>query len=118
MPCSPSPYSRSRWPVAMPGGNLRRDLALAADAARAAARLARLADDLAAAAAGRARAGDGEESLLEAQLARTRGTCVQTSGALPAAAPEPLQVSQVSSRGIWMEVSVPVNDSSNEISRS
>ena len=43
---------------------------------------------------------------------------VQVSGELPAAAPEPLQVSQVSSRGIWIAVSVPVNDSSNEISRS
>ena len=41
-----------------------------------------------------------------------------TSGALPAAAPEPRHVSQASSRGIWIVVSVPVKDSSNEISRS
>ena len=52
------------------GGNLRRDLALAADASGAAAGLARLADDLAGAAARRAGARDGQEALLEAQLAR------------------------------------------------
>src|SRR5436190_21810152 len=44
--------------------------------------------------------------------------CGHTSGALPAAAPEPEHVSHVSSRGIWIAVSVPVNDSSKEISRS
>ena len=41
---------------------------------------------------------------------------LQTSGELPAAAPEPLQVSQVSSRGIWIEVSVPVKDKVKEFS--
>ena len=51
------------------GGNLDRQLALAADAAGAAAALARLGDGLARAAAVRAGPRDGEESLLVAQLA-------------------------------------------------
>ena len=53
----------------MPAGNLDRQLALAADAPGAAARLTRLRDRLAGAAAVRARARDGEEALLVAQLA-------------------------------------------------
>ena len=36
----------------------------------------------------------------------------------PGAEPLPLHVSQLSCRGIWIEVSVPLADSSNEISRS
>ena len=99
------------------GRNLHRELALAADAARAAARLARLGDRLAGAAAVRARARDGQESLLLAELAGAPALA-QVSARVPAAAPEPLQVSQVSSRGIWIVVSVPVADSSNVISRS
>src|SRR6266850_1689958 len=43
---------------------------------------------------------------------------VQTVGDDPAAAPEPLHVSQFSCRGIWIAVSDPVAASSNEISRS
>src|SRR3954470_11443434 len=50
------------------GGNLRGDLALAADAAGAAARLAWLADHAAGAAAGGAGARHGEKALLEPQL--------------------------------------------------
>ena len=53
-----------------PGGNLHRQLALAADTSGAAARLARLGDRLAGAAARRARPRDGEEALLIAQLTR------------------------------------------------
>ncbi len=100
------------------GGNLDRELALAADAAGAAAGLARLGDRLAGAAAVRARPRDGEEALLVAQLAGAAALRAGLRRACPAAAPEPLQVSQVSSRGIWIDVSVPVADSSNEISRS
>src|SRR5450756_3250240 len=50
------------------GGDLRRDLALASDASRAAARLARFADPLAGAPAVRARTRDREEALLKAEL--------------------------------------------------
>ena len=58
--------------------NLHRDLPLARDASRAAARRARLRDDAAGAAALRTGPGDGEEALLGANLAvsaalRTRG---------------------------------------------
>ena len=51
-----------------PGGNLHRELAFPGYAARAAARLTRLGDGLAGAAAVRARARDGEEALLIAEL--------------------------------------------------
>ena len=100
-----------------PGGNLRGDLAIAPDASRAPARLARLADHAAGAAAVRAGARNGQESLLEAQLARALAVPAHFRGAAGSRA-EPLQVSHVSSRGIWIVVSLPVNDSSNEISRS
>ena len=100
------------------GGNLDRELALAADAARAAAGLARLGDRLAGAAAIRARPRDGQESLLVPQLAGALALAAGLRRCVPAAAPDPLHVSQVSSRGIWIVVSVPVADSSNEISRS
>src|SRR3954447_18485021 len=44
--------------------------------------------------------------------------CGQVLALDPGADPEPLQVSQVSCRGIWIVVSAPFADSSNEISRS
>jgi hypothetical protein len=44
--------------------------------------------------------------------------CGQVDGDEPAAAPEPLQVSQFSCRGIWTAVSEPCAASSKVISRS
>ena len=44
--------------------------------------------------------------------------CGHVVGDEPAAAPDPLHVSQLSLRGIWIVVSAPVADCSNEISRS
>ena len=101
----------------MPAGNLDRDLALARDAAGAAAGLARLGDDPAAAAALRAGPRDGEEALLEADLPWPRH-CGSLRRASRPPRPSPLHVSQVSWRGIWIVVSAPFADSSNEISRS
>ena len=64
-------------------------------------------DDLAGAAALRARARDGEEALLVADLSLALALRAGASATMPAAAPEPLQVSQVSWRGIWIVVSAP-----------
>ena len=117
MPCSPSPCQAQ--PLA--GGDARRDLdgklAVSPDAARAAAGLAWLRDRLAGAAAVRAGARDGQESLLISELARALALGAGL-GDVPGAAPDPLHVSQVSSRGIWIVVSAPVADSSKLISRS
>jgi hypothetical protein len=44
--------------------------------------------------------------------------CGQVVGDEPGAAPLPWQLSQFSWRGIWIAVSAPRADSSNEISRS
>ena len=88
----------------MPAGILTVSLRSRADASGAAAGLARLGDRLAGAAAVRAGARDGEEALLVAQLPRAAALRAGF-GLVPAAAPVPLQVSHVSSRGIWMVVS-------------
>ena len=98
--------------------NLDRELPLLLGRALAAARGARLGDDLAGAAALTAGAGDGEEPLLVAELPGCRGTADTSSALVPGAAPEPLQVSHVSWRGIWMVVSAPLAACSNAISMS
>ena len=105
---SPSPCSRSCWPVAMPAGILTVILRSLRDAAGAAARRARLGDDLAGAAALRAGARDGEEALLEADLALAAALRAGASATSPAPRPMPLQVSQLSWRGIWIVVSAPL----------
>ncbi len=100
------------------GGNAHRHAAIARGPSGAAARDAGIPDDLARPAA------------LCRTSARRRGSpagyriwpvprhCGHVSRDVPAAAPEPLHVSQCSSRGIWIVVSAPAKDSSNAISRS
>ena len=100
------------------GRNLHLELALSRRAAVAAARHARLGDDAAGAAAVAAGAGDGEEALLVADLAEPAALRAGLGAGARSPQPEPLQVVQVSSRGMRICVSVPLAASSNAISRS
>ena len=61
----------------------------------------------------RARARDGEESLLKADLSHAAALRADGRRRDPGAAPDPLHVSQASCRGIWIDVSTPLADSSN-----
>ena len=91
----------------MPAGILTVILRSCADAPRAVAGLARLGDGAACAPALRTGRRDGEKALLPAHLPLAAAH-QQVVGWVPGAAPEPLQVSQFSWRGIWMDVSVPL----------
>ncbi len=102
MPASPSPVRRRRWPVAMPAGILTVSLRCLLDRAAARGRSGHgLVITLPAAAALPAGARHREEALLIAQLTGAAALRARRRrGARRRAVP--LQVSQVSWRGIWM----------------
>ena len=108
-PTSPSPCSRSCWPVAMPAGILT--VILRSRATRPAPRHAL--HGLVMIRPAPRHCGQVRATVKKPCWKRTwpwPRHCGQVAGDDPAAAPDPLQVSQFSWRGIWIDVSAPCAD--------